>query len=396
MNIKDAFVEVDYWQEKKEGQMVCGDVIATNAISSKQGRLVICVADGLGSGIKANILATLASTMAVELVSRETDIKRTAEMIMKSLPVCNDRKLAYCTFSIADVLSDGQVRLIEYDNPVAILISDGKLKRLPRRKIYANFGQLGTKAVHYSCFQTKLEDRLIICTDGVTESGRGNEGMLFGWGQQQLNDYALDICVNEPTVSARLLSKKIVSRAILNDSKVAKDDTSTLVINMRKPRRTLLVTGPPSEIKFDAYVIDQIRNFNGRKIISGGTTANIVASHFNAKIETDMSNLNRKLPPVSKLAGVDMVTEGTLTLTRLADILENDHKQEGLEIDAAYRLLESLLDSDIIKFIVGTKVNQAHQNPDFPIEMDLRRNLIKRIMRILEKEHLKEVEMELV
>ncbi|MFI4911263.1 MAG: SpoIIE family protein phosphatase [Sedimentisphaeraceae bacterium JB056] len=394
MNIKDAFVEVDYWQRKKEGQKVCGDAIKTNIISG-QGRLVICVADGLGSGIKANVLATLASTMAVELVSRETDIKRTAELIMKALPLCDNRNLGYSTFSIADIDSDGQIRLIEYDNPAAIFISDNKIQRLPRRKILANFEKLGTKTIFYSCFKTKLSDKIIICTDGVTESGRGRENMPFGWGEEKLIEYTLEQCQSQPDISARTLAKNIVSRAILNDSKIAKDDTSSLVINMRKPRKTLVVTGPPAETKFDAYLIDQIISFDGKKIICGGTTANIVARYFNTKVETDIGDLNRNLPPVSRLKGVDMVTEGTLTLTRLADMLESGEDIEQNNPDAAARLLESLLDSDIIKFLVGTKVNQVHQNPDFPIEMDLRRNLVKRLMRILSTQYLKDVEMEL-
>jgi predicted XRE-type DNA-binding protein len=56
----------------------------------------------------------------------------------------------------------------------------------------------------------------------------------------------------------------------------------------------------------------------------------------------------------------------------------------------AVRLTKMLLDSDIVNFAVGTRINEAHQDPNIPVELGLRRTLVKRIAHLLESRHMKQ------
>ena len=70
----------------------------------------------------------------------------------------------------------------------------------------------------------------------------------------------------------------------------------------------------------------------------------------------------------------------------LDQAIDLDHKRPN----AATRLVELLLNSDIIHFLVGTRINEAHQDPNVPVELDLRRNIIRKIASLLETRYLKE------
>ena len=68
--------------------------------------------------------------------------------------------------------------------------------------------------------------------------------------------------------------------------------------------------------------------------------------------------------------------------------------KEGIDTEkqnAAVRLTKLLLGSDKIDFVVGTKINIAHQDPNLPMELEIRRNIVKKIFRILQDRYLKEI-----
>ena len=105
-------------------------------------------------------------------------------------------------------------------------------------------------------------------------------------------------------------------------------------------------------------------DFKGRKAISGGTTANIISRETNISISTDVSTNRGKLPGLSKMEGIDLVTEGILTLTKTLEYLQLGRAED----DAAKTLMDFLLDSDVINFLVGAQMNKAHYDPSLPIE----------------------------
>lgn len=382
------FIEVGFWQQAKAGQHAAGDIFLSNRIPGPD-RLVCVLSDGLGSGIKANVLATMTATMALKYVSADIDIKTASEIIMETLPVCSRRKIGYATFTIVDVEHDGQVRIIEYDNPAYVLIRQGKKQIMEKRIIEIQTKQLGMRELRYSSFTAQVEDRLVLLTDGVTQSGMGKKEMPVGWTDAKAADFITVACMTEPGITARKLSRSVVQRALRNDGDRPKDDISCAVINFRRPRHALLLTGPPFDADRDSEIAGLIRDFNGVKIICGGTTANIVARELKRSIEIDLSDLDPQIPPPSRMDGVHLITEGTITLSRVAEHLENGDAPESLKPNPAVQLVRLLLESDIIDFVVGTKINEAHQDPNLPVELDIRRNLIRRIVRLLNEKYMK-------
>lgn len=391
----DTFVEVNFKQHSKFGQTAAGDVFMSNRLAAED-RLVCVLADGLGSGVKANVLATMTSTMAMKYITSEIDIKKAAEIIMSTLPVCSKRKIGYSTFSIIDVAENRNVKVIEYDNPGYVLIRNGQLNNVDKKSMEINTKNMGRKDLLFSSFQAKENDLMAVFTDGVTQSGLGTKDMPLGWTNKAVSQYVLDICRKTPDISADKLAARLSRKALQNDSWKAKDDISCAVINFRQPRKTLVLTGPPYHKERDKYLAQMADNFEGRKIICGGTTAVIIARELNKKVEIELNSQDLTTPPASNMKGFDLVTEGTITLSKVVEMLEKGAEFNDPKPNAAKRVIKLLLDSDIIKIIVGTRINDAHQDPNLPAELDIRRNLIRRLIRLLNEKYIKEAQMELI
>ena len=394
MKADKVFVEVDFAQQSKYGKRAAGDVFISQRSKSKD-RVVCILADGLGSGIKANVLATLTATMAMKYVTSDIEPQKAAEIIMATLPVCSERKIGYSTFTIIDIQTHRKVKIIEYDNPAFILVRGGQRVDIDKKLFTIPTATTGERQLYCSSFTAEENDRIVFFSDGVTQSAMGSDAMPLGWTSKNVAEYVLQCCRDNSNISARELSRKIVDRSLKNDELKAKDDISCGVISFRNPRKTLVVTGPPFDKKNDALLAKRFVEFEGQKVICGGTTANIIARETNRKLELDLSNLWSDVPPKSKMEGASLVTEGTLTLSKAMDILKSGKDPDTLRNDAATELVKIFLDSDIINFIVGTKINEAHQDPTLPETLDIRRNLLKSLVQVLNEKYLKEAEFEL-
>ena len=118
---QDFYIEVNSQQRNHDGEKICGDVFLYRYVKEED-RVIAVLSDGMGSGVKANILATLTSTMALNFTREHKEVDRIAEIIMNTLPVCSERKIAYATFTIVDIESSGKTNILEYDNPSAIVL----------------------------------------------------------------------------------------------------------------------------------------------------------------------------------------------------------------------------------------------------------------------------------
>jgi hypothetical protein len=390
---KSSFIEVDYFQNAKHGQVVAGDVFLSQKIKDEN-RVVAVLSDGLGSGIKANVLATLTATMALKYRSSSIDIKKTAATIMDTLPVCSVRKISYSTFTIIDIDTSGNTHIIEHDNPPILVIRDREILPLEKRVIQVDRWQ--DRLINISEFKARLGDRILFFSDGVSQAGMGEYKTPLGWGVENVQKFLIESISIENSISARALSRKVVNRARKIDGDFAKDDTTCAAIYFRKPRNLLVVTGPPFSMHRDEEVAHIVDTFQGKRIICGGTTSNIIARILDREIVMNMSRLDPEIPPYSEMEGVDLITEGTLTLAKVANILEEGTVPEQLRINAARLLVSMLLDSDVVHFIVGTRINEAHQDPNIPAELDLRRNIVKRIIDQLEHKYFKETNVEYI
>jgi hypothetical protein len=358
-----------------------------------EGRTILVLSDGLGSGIKANVLATLTSSMILNYMKVNKDIRKAAEVIMKTLPVCSIRKAGYSTFTIVEIECDGETRIISYDNPDCIVLR-GLNTYHPECKELHPEGEANKGKILYSYrFKAQKEDRIIFCSDGVTNSGMGSKILPFGWGIDNVDAFAKNLIRKQPYISARRLGGRIVDRACANNSNQPKDDTSCAVLYYREPRNLMICTGPPYEKSKDSKLVKQISEFEGTKIVCGGTTAGIVSRELQKPIKVDLNICDSELPPVSEIEGIDLVTEGILTLGKVHRILSIYNQSSVLRNGPADRIVKLLLESDKIFIINGTKINVAHQDPKLPVELEIRRTVVKNIVALLEEKFLKEVDL---
>ncbi|MEJ5189040.1 MAG: SpoIIE family protein phosphatase [Breznakiellaceae bacterium] len=392
----ELFIEVGYYQEKKHGQGAAGDVFLSKKTSD--GHLISVLSDGLGSGIKAGVLATLTATMAMQFVAEDIPIQRAARIIMKTLPVCKERNISYATFTIVDIDGMNRVRIIEYDNPPYVLIRQSvecePIKKMllvhrrgvPRKSLPEPFANA---RMYYSAFEALPGDRLIFFSDGIPQSGMGSAPFPLGWGNPAVHTYIQQEIAEKPDISARELAQHLVFRALLHDGYRAFDDITCGVIYFRKPRKLLVLSGPPIDSNRDRELADLFARFPGKKIVCGGTTATIIGRELGRPVRVCLKDIDPEVPPASAMEGADLVTEGIITLGKVAELLEQGPRFDRFRANAALRLVEFLLDSDHIDFVVGTKINEAHQDPSMPVELEIRRNIVKRIASLLEERYLK-------
>ena len=88
------FIDIDCHQIKKYNQNAFGDYFVSKRYPDEE-RLIAVLSDGLGSGIKANILSCMTATMLLRFVEGDQiPIKDAAEIVMNSLPICQVRKIS--------------------------------------------------------------------------------------------------------------------------------------------------------------------------------------------------------------------------------------------------------------------------------------------------------------
>lgn len=392
MNSK-FYIEVDARLVNHHGEKICGDVFLKKRIK-EENRVIAVLSDGLGHGVKANILATLTATMAMNFTVEHKKYEKIAELIMKTLPVCSDRKISYATFTIVDIDPDGMVQILEFDNPPTLVFRDGKNLNLNRNSIELKNKQHSGKILNYATFYPKLNDRIIFFSDGIAQSGLGSEKYPFGWETNSIIDFIEKILNDNKKISAHNIADKIINKAVFNDNYISKDDTSCASIFFRKPRKLLLVTGPPIDKSYDKKLAQRIDKYNGKKIISGGSTANLVARELNRKITDSLDFHDDELPPISYMDGIDLVTEGILTLNKVWKLLSKYKSDFKHDKGPANQIVKLLVESDQIDIIVGTKINEAHQDPNVPVDLEIRRTIAARIARVLETKLLKIVNLE--
>ena len=381
------FIDVDSCQVKKYNQNAYGDYFVSKRYPD-EGRLIAVLSDGLGSGIKANILSCMTATMLLRFIEDEQiSIKKAAKIIMNSLPVCKVRHISYSTFSAADCNDEGDVKIVEEGNPEFIWIRNNEVMKpdfeIIKSKTFKN------RQMKVYKLKLRLGDRLIFCSDGVTQSGLGGGRLKLGLRREGLIVLVKDKLTEHPDISSTELAQYIVQQAInIETNRKPKDDISACVMYFREPRESLVFTGPPFHQNKDAEYAQMFANFKGKKAICGGTTANLLSRELNRPVTMEKTISIGKLPACSYMEGVDLVTEGVLTLTKASEYLES-----GIfDIDnAAGKLVKFFLDSDCINFMVGAKLNQAHYDPALPIEIEIRKTIVKKIAAVLQDKYLKQV-----
>ncbi|MDP4282771.1 MAG: SpoIIE family protein phosphatase, partial [Bacteroidota bacterium] len=391
---ENSFVEVGVSQENKSGCPVCGDVFLSRKIKSEN-RYVAVLSDGMGTGIKANVLSTMTASMSMNFCLRNEPVIHSAISILNTLPVDSFRKRSYATFTLVDGDDNGDLTLVEFENPAYILFREGKEIEIAKEKITLQEPQAGRTLLisHIHLFRN---DRLILFSNGITHSGMSQELYPSGWGREGVICLIKDVLKEQPDISAYLLSKLVVKHAVHNDNYTPKDDLSCAVIYIRQPRNLLICSGPPYNKDKDSYLADAIMNYPGKKIICGGTTSRIISRELHRTLIMDIGSPINQIPPAARMDGIDLVTEGILTLSSVADLLEKEVTPEKLPSTPDGDIVRLIFESDHIDFLIGTRINEANQDPNLPVEMEDRKNIIRRITKVLEENYLKNIQVSLL
>lgn len=377
------FIDVAYNSLNKNGEELCGDKV--EVIKTSEG-VIIVMADGLGSGVKANILATLTSKIAGTMLKEGLSLYETVDTIAHTLPVCSVRELAYSTFTIIKILKDGSVHAIEYDNPAYFLIKDNFIEVPEKKEIF-----IKDKLIKESNFKLGVNDVLTVVSDGAIHAGVGAI-LNLGWQWNNVADY-LETLVREEKCAANISKDLIQTCQKLYNGKPG-DDTTAVTITLRKPELVTIFAGPPKDKNNDKIVIEKLVRSLGKKVICGGTAANIAARELGENIHVEMKYYDPTVPPTATINGLDLVTEGVLTLSKAAEKIKiyldsslADKISLSLEDkDGASRLAKLLIeDCTHLNLLVGKAINPAHQNPDFPFDLSIKVKIVETLAELMKK-----------
>jgi hypothetical protein len=372
-----------YWEStNKYGEELCGDKV--EAVQSNEETTMV-MADGLGSGVKANILSTLTTKIAVTMLRQGATIEETVKTIMATLPICKVRKIAYSTFTIIRVDSAGNCYIAEYGNPAIILLREGSVVRLK-----GVTREIAGKEVKEYRLKVQRNDVFIAMSDGVVHAGV--EGILnLGWQWENIAQYIEKVSKVEHTIGSLV---KLLSSATMNFYMDKPGDDATIAaLKIIDPQFVTVFTGPPQKPEDDQIVVKNLMEKPGKKVVCGGTAAQITARVLGREIKTSTEFTVPEIPPIAWIKGIDLVTEGVLTLARTRELLIRyiDPHAQYKELrqleqkDGASRLARILLDATDITFLLGKAINPAHQNPDFPKDLSIKINIVKELAEILDK-----------
>ena len=375
------FIDFAYDSIHKHGEELCGDNV--EMVRMEDG-MIIVMADGLGSGVKANILATLTSKIAATMLKEGSSIHETVDTIIHTLPVCNIRKLAYSTFTIIRLYDDGRVYAVEYDNPPLIFIQDHVVSQMSKRQ-----EEISGRMITETHFILKPNDVLTIISDGVVHAGVGAV-LNLGWKWENVANHLKQVVSKEKC--AKNISKNLIGVCQSLYENRPGDDSTVVTVKLRQPEIIDLFTGPPKDKDDDRWVVRKLIQGKGKKIVCGGTAANIVSRELNAELHVNMDFIDPEVPPTASIKGIDLVTEGVLTLNKAVEkIIDYNHSSQNMYTihniqgkDGASKLAKYLIeDCTHLNLWVGTAVNPAHQNPDFPMEFSIKVKVVEKLEKVM-------------
>lgn len=380
--MNDLCADIGYKSINHYGEQLCGDhvdIVETNKDSS-----VIVLSDGLGSGVKASILSTLTSKIISTMLAEGLSIEECVETIAATLPVCSVRGVAYSTFTIIHLKNNQTAELIQYDNPHVIMIRDEQNYDYTKKEM-----NIGGKTIYKSVINLRENDVFIAMSDGCPHAGIGT-AYNFGWKREEIIDF---MEVLAPVgYTAKTLATMLVDECDKLYGHKPGDDATACVVRMRKREPMNILFGPPSNRDDAERMMSLFFSKRGKHIICGGTTASIAANFLHKPLQINLKSESKEIPPTAKIEGVDIVTEGILTISKVLEYAndylgENKHYEHwSFRKDGASRICQLLFEEATdINFFVGKAINPAHQNPDLPINFNIKMKLVEDLSECLKK-----------
>lgn len=380
--MNDLWIETGAISLNKQGESLCGDRVEMDGGGEED--LTLVLADGLGSGVKANILSTLTSKILCTMISGGIPIEECVSTIASTLPVCNVRHVAYSTFTILRIMEGKTAHIIQFDNPATIVLRKGEIFDYPKAtRVIAG------KTIWETSFPIEVDDLFIAMSDGAEYAGVG-QALNFGWTRDSIADYAAANYL--PQNSAKLTAGLIIDECNRLYGGEPGDDTTVAVARVRGRHPVSLVVGPPASKDDDTRMMNLFFAKEGAKIVCGGTTSNVVSRYLHKPILASLEYPDPEVPPTSRIEGVDLVTEGVVTLSKVLKYAEDFLDSAKLaplwavQRDGASLIARELFENATdINFFVGRAINPAHQNPNLPITFAIKQQLIQNIADCLKR-----------
>ncbi len=374
--------DIGYRSLNKHGEQLCGDHV--DVVEQDEDSTVVVLADGLGSGVKANILSTLTSKIISTMMAQSMSIEECVSTIASTLPVCSVRGIAYSTFSIIRVANSEEAEIIQYDNPGVIFMRDGKRVEMPETIM-----EIGGKSIHKSKIPIKEDDVFIVMSDGAVHAGVGKT-LNLGWQRSNIIDFME--MMYDSGFTAKTLTTILLDECNKLYGNEPGDDTTVCTIKIRKREPMNLLIGPPANPDDAAKMMALFFSKEGKHIVCGGTTSSLAANYLHRPLLSQFNYVDPQIPPTAKIDGVDLVTEGVITINRVLTYAQNyldnneSYTQWGYKRDGA-SLISRLLfeEATDINFYVGKAVNPAHQNPALPINFSIKMRLVDELAECLKQ-----------
>lgn len=364
------------------GEQLCGDHI--DIVEQGDNSTVIVLADGLGSGVKASILSTLTSKIISTMMSQGLSLEECVSTIAATLPICSVRGVAYSTFTIIHIIDNSFVELIQYDNPKIIMLRDCEVYDYPVNEV-----SIGGKKILKSNIKLQENDIFIAMSDGCPHAGIGT-AYNFGWKRDDIAEFIRSVA--HVGFTAKTLSTMLIDECNrLYDEKPG-DDATACVIRIRRREPMNILFGPPSNRDDCNRMMSLFFSKEGKHIICGGTTSGIAAKYLGKELKTSLKFERSDVPPIAYIDGVDLVTEGVITVNKVLEYAKDslgdneEYAHWSVSQDGASLISRMLFEEATdINFYVGRAINPAHQNPDLPINFNIKMNLVQELSECLRK-----------
>lgn len=380
--MNDLCADIGYKSINHHGEELCGDHV--DIVEPSDDSTVIVLSDGLGSGVKASILSTLTSKIISTMLAEGLSLEECVETIAATLPVCSVRGVAYSTFTIIHLKNNQTAELIQYDNPHAIIIRNEKNWDYPKTEM-----NIGGKKIFKSVIKLQENDIFIAMSDGCPHAGIGIS-YNFGWKREDIISFMETL--SHVGYTAKTLSTMLVDECDKLYGHKPGDDATACVVWVRKREPMNMLFGPPSNRDDADRMMSLFFSKEGKHIICGGTTSSIAAKFLRKPIKPTLNYEQSDVPPIAEIEGVDLVTEGVITVNKVLEYAkdylgENKHYEHwSFKKDGASLICRLLFEEATdINFYVGRAVNPAHQNPDLPINFNIKMNLVEELSKCLKK-----------
>lgn len=372
--------DIGYYSLNHVNEQLCGDQISV--VKPDDDTEIVVLADGLGSGVKACILSTLTSKIISTMMAQSMPVEECVSTIASTLPVCKVRGVAYSTFTILKIFGNEEAEIIQYDNPHVILLRDGKNFVYPETAT-----EMGGKTIYRSKIKLQENDVFILMSDGCIHAGVGM-ALNYGWQRDNIIDYMEKNY--SPDYTAKALTTVLLDECNKLYGGNPGDDTTVCSVKIRQRQPVNLMIGPPSDPKDVAKMMSLFFSKQGKHIVCGGTTSSLAGQYLGKPVLPSLDYLDPEIPPTATIEGVDLVTEGVITINRVvlyaqSYISDNEKFNDwSYGLDGASAIARMLFEEATdINFFVGRAANPAHQNPDLPIGFNIKMRLVEQLSEAL-------------